>query len=92
MQTLDYKKIPFRCRSCHDYGHIYRDCPQNSPPPQPKHNKDVDEQGFSRVRPKKRVVQRKEVLEPSKRLSTTNKFAILEEHVEKEETPELFEA
>ena len=26
-QTLDYEHIPFRCRRCHEYGHLLRECP-----------------------------------------------------------------
>jgi hypothetical protein len=26
-QTLDYEHIPFRCRRCHEHGHLFRDCP-----------------------------------------------------------------
>jgi len=25
-QKLDYENIPFRCRRCHDYGHLVEDC------------------------------------------------------------------
>ena len=28
-QPIDYEHIPFRCRRCHDYGHLFRECPQN---------------------------------------------------------------
>lgn len=28
-QPLDYEHIPFRCRQCHEYGHLIRKCPQN---------------------------------------------------------------
>ena len=27
MQTLYYEFIPFRCRKCHEHGHLYRDYP-----------------------------------------------------------------
>lgn len=26
---IDYEHIPFRCRKCHEYGHLYRQCPLN---------------------------------------------------------------
>ena len=26
-QPIDYEHIPFRCRRCHEYGHLYRECP-----------------------------------------------------------------
>jgi len=25
-QILDYEGIPFRCRWCHEVGHLYKDC------------------------------------------------------------------
>lgn len=27
VQTMDYEHIPFRCRKCHEHGHLIRDCP-----------------------------------------------------------------
>lgn len=30
IQPLDYEHVPFRCYKCHDHGHLFRDCPQNS--------------------------------------------------------------
>lgn len=29
IQTIDYEHIPFRCRKCHEHGHLFRDCPLN---------------------------------------------------------------
>jgi hypothetical protein len=26
VQILDYEGVPFRCRRCHEYGHIVKDC------------------------------------------------------------------
>lgn len=26
-QIIDYEHIPFRCRKCHEYGHLFRQCP-----------------------------------------------------------------
>jgi len=28
-QTLDYEHIPFRCRKCHEYGHLFKEFPLN---------------------------------------------------------------
>jgi hypothetical protein len=33
-QTIDYEHIPFRCRKCHEHGHLFRDFPLNAPPSQ----------------------------------------------------------
>ena len=27
VQTVDYEHIPFRCRRCHEHGHLFRDFP-----------------------------------------------------------------
>lgn len=26
-QLVDYEHIPFHCKRCHEYGHLYRECP-----------------------------------------------------------------
>jgi hypothetical protein len=28
VQQVDYEKIPFKCKSCHEYGHFTKSCPQ----------------------------------------------------------------
>jgi hypothetical protein len=30
VQILDYEGVPFRCRRCHEYGHIVMDCKKSS--------------------------------------------------------------
>jgi hypothetical protein len=30
-QKLDYEQLPFKCRGCHEYGHLQRNCPKNPP-------------------------------------------------------------
>jgi hypothetical protein len=27
IQNIDYEQIPFRCRRCHEHGHLIRECP-----------------------------------------------------------------
>jgi len=29
-QAIDYEQIPFRCRKCHEHGHLVRECPLNN--------------------------------------------------------------
>ena len=31
VQLLDYEHVPFRCRKCHEHGHLFRECPNNNP-------------------------------------------------------------
>lgn len=28
-QPMDYEHIPFRCTRCHEYGHLFKQCPLN---------------------------------------------------------------
>ena len=29
VQAVDYEHVPFRCRKCHEHGHLFRDYPLN---------------------------------------------------------------
>ena len=29
-QAMDYEHIPFRCRKCHEYGHLFKECHLNA--------------------------------------------------------------
>ena len=31
-QAIDYEQIHFRCRRCHEHGHLFKDFPQNKRP------------------------------------------------------------
>lgn len=37
-QAIDYEKIPFRCRKCHEHGHLIIKCPLNTTTEKPKKN------------------------------------------------------
>jgi hypothetical protein len=32
IQEVDYEKLPFKCRACHEYGHFAIDFPKTTPP------------------------------------------------------------
>lgn len=48
-QTLDYEHIPFRCRKCHEHGHLFRDCPLNVQPKFPSGEGNLDPEGFTKI-------------------------------------------
>jgi hypothetical protein len=65
IQQLDYETLPFRCRICHEYGHLYRNCLRNkystlaaTRPPGADKGKatssmgPVDNEGFTQVKPR----------------------------------------
>jgi len=35
-QAIDYEKIPFRCRKCHEHGHVVKECPLDKTAEDPK--------------------------------------------------------
>lgn len=49
VQPVDYEHIPFRCRKCHEHGHLFRDCPLNKREENQKTNKGKDPKGFTKV-------------------------------------------
>jgi hypothetical protein len=49
VQAVDYEHIPFRCRKCHEHGHLYRDCPTNNMERNVKTTVDKDPEGFTKV-------------------------------------------
>jgi hypothetical protein len=57
-QTLDYEHIPFRCRRCHEHGHLYRDCPVIKQAAKP--NETMQKDGFTTVASRRRNPPKKQ--------------------------------
>jgi hypothetical protein len=85
-QTIDYEHIPFRCRKCHEHGHLFRECPLNAAHKEgnPEGRKDKDD--FSQPAGKRRQGGRKKPTQVSKDPSTSNKYAILQDQPENPST------
>lgn len=49
IKPLDYEHIPFRCRKCHEHGHLFQDFPQNSQSKSPANESGKDSKGFIKV-------------------------------------------
>lgn len=55
-QAIDYEKIRFRCRKCHEHGHLIRECPLNKTVEEPKVDKaEKNKELFTRPRARQRV-------------------------------------
>ena len=53
IQPIDYEKLPFRCRNCHEYGHLWRNCPKLIPVAgffDHRHEGEADKDGFTQVK------------------------------------------
>jgi len=49
VQVVDYERVPFRCRKCHEHGHLFRDYPQNKREDNPRTNRGKDPKGFTKM-------------------------------------------
>jgi hypothetical protein len=78
-QTIDYEHIPFRCRKCHEHGHLFRECPVNNAQKEGNPEVSKDKDGFVQPAGKRRQGVRRQPAQVSKDPSTSNKFAILQD-------------
>jgi len=102
-QPIDYEHIPFRCRRCHEYGHLVRECPQNRQEEATKNP--MEEQGkgegptdeereFKEKQRREKSstegvkAQPKEMKSP---IASQNKFQVLQEEEEENEAGKLDE-
>jgi hypothetical protein len=79
-QIIDYEHIPFRCRKCHEHGHLFRECPLNNPPKEENPANGKDKEGFMHQAGRRRQGGRKQPAQVSKDPSTSNKFAVLQDN------------
>jgi hypothetical protein len=97
-QTIDYEHIPFRCRKCHEHGHLFRECPLNNIQKEGNTEGGKDKDGFVQPAGKRRQGARRQPAQVSNDPSTSNKFAILQDqtgepvtNVQQEVTPSAIE-
>jgi len=80
VQTVDYEHISFRCRRCHEHGHLFRDYPLDKAENKGKANTMKDNDSFHKVVNKGKGGKRgpKQHLNEVQKVSR-NKFQVLEE-------------
>ena len=69
-QEIDYEQIPFRCRRCHDHGHLFQDCTLNKRPRGKKDQENQDADGFTKTQNKKRQERKTSGPDINKRVQT----------------------
>jgi hypothetical protein len=74
-QTIDYEHIPFRCRKCHEHGHLFRDCPLNASAPKQAEVKQKD--GFTSVTGRRKNPTKKQNQSSAARTPSKNSFEAL---------------
>ena len=84
VQMVDYEHIPFRCRRCHEHGHLIRDFPLSKEDNKGEPRTVKDSESFQRVVNKGKGGGKGSTQQRSEgQKNNTNRFQILEE---KEET------
>ena len=80
IQTIDYEHIPFRCRKCHEHGHLFKDCPLGKVVKKDKTNTMKDNESFQKVVNRGKSGKRgpKKHQDEGQQVSQ-NKFQVLEE-------------
>jgi hypothetical protein len=82
-QTIDYEHIPFRCRKCHEHGHLFRDFPLNTLPK--REAKEKTKEGFTQVQNRRKQAQKKPTTNNGKNNPKNNSFEALNNLLEAEE-------
>jgi hypothetical protein len=86
VQTIDYEHIPFRCRKCHEHGHLFRDCPQNTPARQDEDTcRAPPRMDFTQVQSRWKKNPKNPSQSQAKRPSMSNSFEILNQLSESQE-------
>lgn len=86
VQVIDYEQVPFRCRKCHDIGHLYRDCPLNKTPSMPDKSNNHSTDGFTKVVNKRRGNKKatnNPKANPSNKATSSNRFEVLNKTYER---------
>lgn len=91
-QALDYEHIPFRCKKCHEYGHLYKECPLNAEEEERKTKQQrkntEDNEGFQEIKNRKRPAKetpKDRRKEPPVKTNKANRFEILQVEEENSE-------
>lgn len=84
-QAIDYEQIPFRCRKCHEHGHLIRECPLNKPVEEAKPEQPAkDQEVFKKPKPRQRAYRKRNNKTATGPSRTLNPFTILDSEADSE--------
>jgi hypothetical protein len=81
IQSVDYEHVPFRCRKCHEHGHLFRDFPKKKPVLDPKKSDITNEDGFKKVANKRCQNRKSPTVDKPTPTPTDNNFNALVDQV-----------
>jgi len=86
-QAIDYEQIPFRCRRCHEHGHLVRECPLNKIGEEHKPKQVVKtKEAFTKPKTRQRANRKRIYRAEAGPGSIHNTFSILEVDTDSEGT------
>ena len=85
-QAIDYEQIPFRCRKCHEHGHLIREFPLNRSVEELKGEQaEKKRDTFISPRARQRVYRKRPIKTGATQDNTSNAFEFLETETESED-------
>ena len=78
-QAIDYEQIPFRCRKCHEHGHLFREFPTKKMAEKPKETPMNIQDGFACPNGRHRANRKAQPKAGPSFRATQNTFEILTE-------------
>ena len=78
--SIEYEQILFRCRRCHEHGHLFWEFPQNKRPGGKKDRDNQDANAFTKTQNKKWQARKNSRPEINKRVQTQNRYEILQDY------------
>jgi len=80
-QPLYYEHIPFRCRKCHEHGHLFRDCPLNAQSKASSNDSNKDSDGFTKIPTRRRHAKKNQAApDQAFKANPQNRFFVLASH------------
>jgi hypothetical protein len=73
IQNINYEHIPFRCRRCHEHGHLIREFPLNKKQEVENPKPQEDEDGFIKPNPRSKANKKKNKTPTGNNLERRNK-------------------
>lgn len=86
-QAIDYEKISFHCRKCHENGHLIKECPLNKVTWEHKDGKgEKNKEIFTRQKAKQKENRKCQTKASTSQGNMSNAFEALETQTESEDT------
>ena len=91
VQAVDYEHVPFRCRKCHERGHLFRDFPLNKMESRTKSTTGKETESYDKVGSRGKGGRRNQRKVSEEKKFSQNMFRILEEEKKHDKMNQILE-